>query len=49
MLAALLAFASASSLLAAGPDMGPTLGADYAGMDYNITSWNLGLQLQSSN
>eukprot|EP01043_Picozoa_sp_COSAG02_P034895 COSAG02_NODE_2465_length_8785_cov_21.743610_11_plen_90_part_00 len=25
---------------AAGPDMGPTFGADYAGGDYNVTSWN---------
>lgn len=25
---------------AAGPDMGPTFGADYAGDDYNVTSWN---------
>ena len=25
---------------AAGPDMGPTNGADYAGMDYNVTQWN---------
>ena len=24
----------------AGPDMGPTYGADYAGQDYNVTSWN---------
>ena len=31
----------APSLLArTGPDMGPTLGADYAGSDYNITLWN---------
>lgn len=25
---------------AAGPDMGPTFGADYAGDDYNVTQWN---------
>lgn len=24
----------------AGPDMGPTFGADYGGDDYNVTSWN---------
>jgi hypothetical protein len=40
MLATLLAAAASSSLLAAGPDMGPTFGTDYAGQDYNVTSWD---------
>ena len=41
MLAALLTTGASSLLLvAAGPDMGPTRGADYAGLDYNITNWN---------
>jgi hypothetical protein len=40
MLATLLAAAASSSLLAAGPDMGPTFGTDYAGQDYNVTNWN---------